>query len=87
LDDPLAPIAGISLADFAFLCAAMRDSDGDAEACARIAEAHGFTREDWRAAARGWNARIGDPRTAGVVATVYMPLYREALAKDRARRA
>jgi hypothetical protein len=79
--DPFAPIQGISLERYADLCAAMKDTGGDAGKCAAIAQQHGVNPVDWTAAQQGWNARMADPALAGRVALAYMPLYQAALAK------
>ena len=59
----------------------MKDTGGDLEKCAAIAEDHGYPRSDWEAAMNGWNTRMADPSNAGKVALAYMPLYQDALAK------
>jgi hypothetical protein len=79
--DPLSPIAGISLEKYAELAAKMKDTGGDLEKCAAIAQENGVARADWEAAMNGWNARMYDTATAGTVALAYMPLYQEALTK------
>lgn len=79
--DPMQPIEGVALDKYAELCAKMKDTGGDADACARIAEENGVSRQAWEAAQKGWNARMADPTTAGTVAVAYMPLYQDALAK------
>jgi hypothetical protein len=78
---PLDPIAGISLEQYADLCAKMKDCGGDLEVCARIAGENGVDRATWQAAMDGWNRRMSDPATAGQVALAYMPIYQAALAR------
>jgi hypothetical protein len=80
--DPFAPIQGISLERYADLCVAMKDTGGDADQCAAIAQQHGVSPADWVAAQQGWNARMADPALAGRVALAYMPIYQAALAKS-----
>jgi hypothetical protein len=77
----LAPIAGISLEQYADLAAKMKDCGGDLDVCARIAGDNGVERTTWEAAMNGWNERMNNPATAGEVALAYMPLYQAALAK------
>lgn len=79
--DPLSPIAGISLEKYAELAAKMKDTGGDLEKCAQIAQAEGVTRTDWESAMNGWNTRMADSSNAGKVALAYMPLYQDALLK------
>lgn len=80
--DPFSPIAGISLEQYADLCVAMKDTNGDAAACDRIAQQRGVAPEAWRAAQQGWNGRMADPSLMGRVALAYMPIYQAALAKS-----
>lgn len=77
------PIAGVSLEQYAKLSALMKDTGGDLEKCAQIAEAHGVTRANWDEAVKGWSARMSDAATAMQVATVFMPLYQAAMEEMR----
>lgn len=77
----LDPIAGISLENYAELCAKMADCCGDLDRCAEVAAANGVDRQRWQEAMDGWNARMYDPATAAEVALAYMPLYQAALAQ------
>ena len=77
--DPIEPIAGISLADYAELCALMKDTGTDTDRQAAIAASHGHTREAWETAQTGWTDRMSNPATAGTVALAFMPLYQAAL--------
>lgn len=75
------PIAGVSLEKYAELCAKMANTPNDDEAFADVAEQNGVSRDNWKSARTGWNARMEDPSNAGKVAIAYMPLYQDALAK------
>lgn len=77
----LAPIAGVTLEQFADLCARMARQGDDEEVFARIAEGQGVSRDSWEAARAGWTARMEDPATARHVVLPYMPLYQAALAQ------
>lgn len=79
-DEALAPIAGVSLEQYADLCARMARIGDDEEAFARIAAEQGVPRDRWEAARAGWTARMEDPATARHVVLPYMPLYQAALA-------
>ena len=77
----LQPIAGVSLEQYAELCAAMKDCGGDLDVCKQIASERGVDAARWQSAMDGWNERMSNPATAGEVALAYMPLYQAALAK------
>ena len=79
--DPMEPIGGISLEDYAELCALMKDTGTDTDAQAAMAAHHGRSRDAWEAAQKGWTERMSNPATAGTVAIAFMPLYQAALAK------
>jgi hypothetical protein len=79
--EALTPIAGVSLEQYAELCARMARIPEDDDAYAAIAADQGVDRAAWEAARSGWNARMEDPATAGQVALAYMPLYQAALAE------
>ncbi|MEO5927950.1 MAG: hypothetical protein ABIO72_04475 [Patescibacteria group bacterium] len=81
--DPMQPIAGISLEQHAKLSALMKDTGGDMEKCAQIAEANGVTRANWEEAMKGWQARMTDPAIAMQVATAFTPLYQKAMEEMR----
>ena len=81
--DPMQPIAGVSLQQYAKLSALMKDTGGDVEKCAQIAEANGVARANWDEAVQGWAARMADVATAMQVATVFMPLYQAAMEEMR----
>lgn len=77
------PIAGVSLEQYAKLSAMMKDTGGDLEKCAQIAEANGVSRANWEEAMKGWTARMSDAATAMQVATAFMPLYNAAMTEAR----
>ena len=79
--DALAPIAGVTLEQYADLCARMARVGDDEDTFARIAAEQGVERARWEAARAGWTARMEDPVTARHVVLPYMPLYQAALAQ------
>lgn len=79
--EALTPIAGVSLEQFADLCARMARTGDDEETFVRIAATRGLSREQWLAARTGWTSRMEDPATARHVVLPYMPLYQAALAQ------
>ena len=79
--EALAPIAGVTLEQYADLCARMARKGDDPEVFARIAAEQGVPGADWEAARAGWTARMEDPATARHVVLPYMPLYQAALAQ------
>lgn len=74
-------ISGISLEKYAELLVQMSDCGEDADACAAIAESHGFARADWESAKSGFTAKMSDPSDMGKTAMAFMPLYQAALDK------
>jgi hypothetical protein len=80
--DPYAPIQGISLERYADLGAELDGIDGEAEKEAKIASL-GVPLDDWRAAVKGWTARMQDMSLMGQVATRYMQHYNQALAAKK----
>ena len=81
MNDPFAPIQGISLERYAELGAEVADHVDDPEAQAKIVEGLGVSRADWEAAQSGWTARMRDMALMGIVAQRFMPLYQAALTK------
>lgn len=79
--DPYSPIQGISLERYAELSALVSDVHQDVERSPQLVAAQGVARADWEAAKAGWNARMQDPSLMGHVATRYMALYNDALAR------
>jgi hypothetical protein len=79
-EDALAPIAGVTMAQYAELCARMARVPDDPEVFARIAAEQGVARADWEAARAGWTARLENPASARHIVLQYMPLYQAALA-------
>jgi len=77
----LDPIAGVTLAKYAELCAAMRRCGSDDAACVAIAAELGIDAEHWRLAKAGWNARMNESRSSTEVTLAYMPLFQAALAR------
>ncbi len=83
MNDPFAPIQGISLERYAELGAEVADHVDDPEAQAKIVEGLGVSRADWEAAQSGWTARMRDMALMGIVAQRFMPLYQAALTKKK----
>jgi hypothetical protein len=80
--DPYAPINGISLERYAELGAELDGITSDAEQRKKVQEL-GVSGEDWDAAKAGWTARMQDMSLMGQVATRYMQLFNEAVAKKK----
>lgn len=80
MSDPYAPIQGISLERYAELGAELDGITDDQAQIAKVAQL-GVSAADWTAAKQGWTARMQDMSLMGAVATKYMQLYNQALAK------
>jgi hypothetical protein len=77
-------INGISLEKYANLVVKMSDCGEDEEACNKIAESEGHSRDDWKAAKDGWSKKMSDPSDMGKTAMAFMPFYQAALANKNA---
>lgn len=77
------PIAGVTLEQYARLCAAMADTGGDEAKEIEIAAAAGVSADAWRHAKAGFTAKMQDPVDAGQTAMAFMPLYQAAQAELR----
>ncbi len=76
----LEPINGVSLEQYAKLCALMANTNPeDTDKHAEIASENGVSNEDWEAAKTGWTARMQDPAHAMEIQQVFMPTYQKAL--------
>ncbi|AKF10558.1 hypothetical protein [Sandaracinus amylolyticus] len=80
MSDPYAPIQGISLERYAELGAELDGITDEQAQIAKVAQL-GVSAADWTAAKNGWTARMQDMSLMGAVATKYMGLYNQALAK------
>jgi hypothetical protein len=78
--DLMAPIAGVSLEQYAALVVKMRGVVRDRNASAAVAEASGVSRAAWEKAMQGWEARLASDETPGAVLAAYYDCYRRALA-------
>jgi hypothetical protein len=78
-NDPLAPVAGVSLQKYAELAVKMRSAGNDREACARIAANDGIDRSSWEQATIEWSTRLSSEATRGAVVSVYFRHYQRAL--------
>jgi hypothetical protein len=67
-------IGGITLEKYAELCARMDDVIRDKEACIKIAQSEGVSRDSWEKAHEGWQERITDPADMGRTASRFVPL-------------
>jgi hypothetical protein len=70
-----APIAGVSLEQFATVFKGVAALSHDDSRLTEIAQSRGIDPESWAAAAAGWNARI---QASPAVANRFSQLYREA---------
>ena len=66
-------IAGVTLAQYAELCAAMADTDGDTALELAIAAEAGVSAEAWEQAKAGFTAKMQDPADMGKTAMAFMP--------------
>lgn len=80
--DPYAPINGISLERYAELGALLDGITDPAQQAEKVGQ-QGISAADWEAAKAGWTARMQDMSNMGKVATRYMQLYNQALARTK----
>lgn len=76
-------IAGVTLEQYAELCAAMAETGGDEAKELEIAGAAGVGADAWREAKAGFTAKMQDPADMGKTAMAFMPLYQAAQEKAR----
>ncbi len=76
-------IAGVTLEQYARLCAAMADTGEDEARQLEIAAAAGVSADAWRQARDGFTAKMQDPADMGKTAGAFMPLYQAAQAEAR----
>lgn len=82
--NPLEPINGVSLEQYAKLCALMTDTKPeDTDKHAEIAANNGVAKEDWEIAKKEWTVRMQDPAHAMEIQKVFMPAYQNAQAETR----
>jgi hypothetical protein len=81
--DAFAPIAGISLEQYAELCAEIADHPEDAARSAQVVAQRGVGRAEWEAARAGWTARLQDLSLGGAAAARFAPVYQAALSRRR----
>lgn len=81
--DHLAPIAGVTVEQYADLCAQMASTGEDTVAQAEIAAKNGVDEATWLAAKEGWTRRMNDPANLGKVAQAFMAKYQAAQAAAR----
>ncbi len=77
------PISGVTIEQYAELCARMADTAGDVEREHAVAAELGVTAVAWQEAKEGFTARMSDPSDMGKTALAFMPLYQDAQAKMR----
>ncbi|HSN97129.1 MAG TPA: hypothetical protein VLS89_02490, partial [Candidatus Nanopelagicales bacterium] len=81
--DPFEPIAGLSIEQYAEICAEIADAPHDPDRAAQALAPRGITRADWETARSGWIARLQDLSLGGAVAARYLPAYHGALEQRR----
>lgn len=74
---------GVSLEQYARLCAAMAETGGDEAKEFAIAAQEGVGPDAWRQAKAGFTAKMQDPADMGRTAMAFMPLYQAAQAAAR----
>lgn len=78
--DPLEPINGVELEQYAKLCALMVNTQPEeTDKHAEIAAANGVDGAAWEAAKKGWTERMTMPEHAMAIQQVFMPAYQKAL--------
>ncbi len=77
--DPFALVAGISLEQYAELCAVVALYEGNAEPPAELLHDKGVSLDTWNAARTGWTTRLEDPSTAAMLSMTFVPAYYAAL--------
>ena len=76
------PIAGVSLIQYAKLCAAMsKTQPEETDKHAAIAAENGVDAASWEAAKTGWTAKMMDPVHAMAIQQEFMPEYQRCLAE------
>ncbi|HRI72486.1 MAG TPA: hypothetical protein PK156_49965, partial [Polyangium sp.] len=77
--DSFAPIAGISLEQYAELCAVLTRHEGAAEPPPELLQERGISLDAWTAARTGWTNRLEDPTAAVTLGMKFVPAYHAAL--------
>ncbi len=77
--DSFAPIAGISLEQYAELCAVFTRHEGAAEPPLELLQERGISLDAWSAARTGWTNRLEDPIAAATLGMKFVPAYHAAL--------
>jgi len=76
------PIAGVSLTQYAKLCALMsKTQPHETDKHAQIASKNGVANQNWEQAKTGWTAMMMDPQHALAIQQVFMPEYQRCLAE------
>lgn len=74
------PIAGVSLIQYAKLCALMsKTQPEETDRHAQIAAENGVSGDDWEKAKTGWTAMMMNPEHAMAIQQVFMPEYQRCL--------
>ncbi len=76
-------INGVTIEQYAELCALMADTAGDESKEIAIAESKGVSGSNWLAAKEGFTKKMQDPADMGKTAVAFMPLYQAAQDKLR----
>jgi len=77
--DASALVAGISLEQYAELCAIVALYEGDPAPPAELLHDKGVSLDTWNAAKTGWTNHLEDPSTAATLAMTFVPAYYAAL--------
>lgn len=76
------PIAGVTLLQYAKLCASMsKTQPEETDKHAQIAAELGVSGENWEAAKSGWTAMMMNPQHAMAIQQEFMPEYQRCLAE------
>ncbi|MBL7900082.1 MAG: hypothetical protein JNJ99_16195 [Crocinitomicaceae bacterium] len=76
------PIGGVSLKQYAKLCALMsKTQPAETDKHAQIALENGVTTENWEKAKSGWTAMMMNPQHAMAIQQEFMPEYQRCLAE------
>lgn len=76
------PIAGVSLTQYAWLCARMsKTQPHETDQHAAIALENGVSAENWEQAKNGWTALMMNPQHALAIQQIFMPEYQRELAE------
>ncbi|EYF04164.1 hypothetical protein [Chondromyces apiculatus] len=81
--DPLTPVAGLSVEQYAEICAEVADAPHDPGRVAQALAPRGIARADWETARSGWTTRLQDLSLGGAVVLRFQQAYQAALTNRR----